>query len=550
VPNTGVSFLNSGAFLKAILQRTQCWCVDDGSKFILKSQGYYRIELPSATDHEQSQIEELKKVLERLCRYEKTPCPFRQGYQEPPEKPPTPLRRQSSTTERAKRWRLNGVWEPEDADLRAEFEKKNKEITERFQHGRSSSLRLRKPEQRTGIKTDPFFESPRPAQRASSFGGVQLPRITLKPAPSPEKAKASRLSGLRTGLFESLSRDRLERPSPPSIQEDFLETTSTFAATSRATESSAELPLEPVAAAVEPPSASKTDKIVHDSDVSSAPIDQIAPEINPTPQIIIVPQQSLTEDETPKPTYDPDTLSVHSSNDSFYSFDDELSIYHEPRLSPGAESLHSRSSSSGTAVPPTPRGPPEVPWSPLIGSMQSCELSDSTSSDHSSDEVTRVPSIAQALRRRRVSPMRIEDHMQNQETEDRLQLHHPAKAVHSSLSPREIGGTVLRKTCDILLGPSFSLIALMIRIAQHILKRSPVRHRETVPGSWESDSEDLDDDTEWEDAIELDDYGFPLSSVPSDAEIPDLSHEQLIALSSAVETMVRNGQSDDGWEVD
>jgi hypothetical protein len=126
VSNTGVSFLSlgTGKFLKHVLPRSQCWCVDEDSTFVLtgKDGAFYRLELQSTTPEDKSNVEEFKKILASLLRYEKTPCPFREGYVELDEKPPTPSRKSFGPLSPAKKWRLDGQWVPEDINLRAEFE--------------------------------------------------------------------------------------------------------------------------------------------------------------------------------------------------------------------------------------------------------------------------------------------------------------------------------------------------------------------------------------------------------------------------------------------
>ena len=54
---------------------------------------YYRIELPNKHPEDNTAIEEFKEVLEKILKYEKTPCPFKRGFTvELPEPPKTPVR--------------------------------------------------------------------------------------------------------------------------------------------------------------------------------------------------------------------------------------------------------------------------------------------------------------------------------------------------------------------------------------------------------------------------------------------------------------------------
>jgi hypothetical protein len=69
---------------------------------------------------------------------------------------------------------------------------------------------------------------------------------------------------------------------------------------------------------------------------------------------------------------------------------------------------------------------------------------------------------------------------------------------------------LVRKTCEIVLGPPQHLVSLMLRIAASIsngfgFSTYRIRRTETIPGSWESSGEE----DEWEE----DDFGIPLSNL-------------------------------------
>lgn len=76
--------------------KSQCWCVDGVSKFVLKirDKSYYRIELPLATDEDKAHVGDLQIVLDQILQYEKTPCPFQRGFTvDLPESPETPVKK-------------------------------------------------------------------------------------------------------------------------------------------------------------------------------------------------------------------------------------------------------------------------------------------------------------------------------------------------------------------------------------------------------------------------------------------------------------------------
>ena len=90
------NFLKSGDVMHAILRNSQCWCVDGESKFVLRIRKfqYYRIELPTNSDDDRAKVEELKGLLGRILRFERTPCPFKRGFHvDLPESDITPRRK-------------------------------------------------------------------------------------------------------------------------------------------------------------------------------------------------------------------------------------------------------------------------------------------------------------------------------------------------------------------------------------------------------------------------------------------------------------------------
>ncbi len=68
--------------IHTIMRNSQCWCVDGESKFVLRTGKfrYYRIELPCETDADIEKVEELKTVLSKVLRFERTPCPFKRAF--------------------------------------------------------------------------------------------------------------------------------------------------------------------------------------------------------------------------------------------------------------------------------------------------------------------------------------------------------------------------------------------------------------------------------------------------------------------------------------
>ncbi|MCJ1398756.1 hypothetical protein MMC11_001957 [Xylographa trunciseda] len=75
------------------MPKSQCWCVDGETIFVLKirDNDYYRIILPNTTPDDRRIADELKEVLSKVLQYERTACPFKRGFTvDLPESPKTP----------------------------------------------------------------------------------------------------------------------------------------------------------------------------------------------------------------------------------------------------------------------------------------------------------------------------------------------------------------------------------------------------------------------------------------------------------------------------
>lgn len=118
-------FLKCGSVVQAILKNSQCWCVDGESTFVLRIRPltYYRIEIPNHTETDQEYVEDLRRVLPTVLRYEITPCPFRRGFTvEIPEEAKVPKRK--------KAWRPKRLRESAPAALSAVQESNDSETSE------------------------------------------------------------------------------------------------------------------------------------------------------------------------------------------------------------------------------------------------------------------------------------------------------------------------------------------------------------------------------------------------------------------------------------
>lgn len=487
VSNTGVSFLSSGSsFLKHILPRSQCWCVDDDCTFVLKGRddSYYRLELPGNTSEQRDNIEQFKKTLDQVLRYEKTPCPFKQGYVDVHDNPPTPARTKSLLRHSpAKKWRqqLSKRWEPEDPEARAEYVARQR------------------------ARTDSIESVPRPITPSP------LRKSTMTKPSNPLPSREI-YSTLETELQEAhhelqdsdLTEQSSENGSNPSDNEkqpaDFKDSPV------------AEMPLHPL----------KQHPIQHLSATRSV----TAP---PQLSVAISPPSSSASVEII--VDDVETASL-SSRDSFYSLADEdlESLEQEPgHLRTTFISTHSRNSSGTTSsYPETPRANVYSLPSPIIASDSS------STSDHSMLESSCSNSPPTILRLRR-SPATTKD-----------ELAKPPLPEFSIFDERvkPLGAELIRKTYSILMAPPSHLISLMLHIAGLLLNRIPPRVARHIPGAWEnSDADNESDEDAWNDLSDEDDFGFPLKN-------PGRKMSETTYVSAISSPNHQGVSSEDGWGID
>ncbi|ORY07282.1 inheritance of peroxisomes protein 1-domain-containing protein [Clohesyomyces aquaticus] len=130
VTTSNVSFLNSGTLLHTIFPKSQCWCVDEQSIFVLRirQDSYYRIELPFQSDEDKEKVADFKLVLAQVLQYEKTRSPFTRGFEpeipglpdvsERPnrsDRPKSPPRQKLKRVPgKAKKWLFDKTWVPEE----------------------------------------------------------------------------------------------------------------------------------------------------------------------------------------------------------------------------------------------------------------------------------------------------------------------------------------------------------------------------------------------------------------------------------------------------
>ncbi|KAF1945685.1 hypothetical protein EJ02DRAFT_369110 [Clathrospora elynae] len=473
VTASNVSFLNSGNLLHTIFPRSQCWCVDNQSVFVLRirQDSYYRMELPHETQDDRDKIAQFKSVLSQVMQYERTQCPFARGFEvdiNEPARPKSPPRRiiRRMPSQKAKKWVMNKTWVPEPHGPRP-----CTPATEGSDAGTTSSY---EEDDRSSIHTDSSEIVPESPEVAFA--------ITL-PKPLPSKALPPRPSvAERASIFQGL------RSVTAPVK---THRTASVAAMKRILESpSAERP-------------SEVEKPVLERNVS-------------------------------------DAVSLASSADSFYSLDTATPRTPSPKsldaeadlLNPWANSFsaqqdeprgrstHRRQTSDVTVLvsssecadpsaPVTPTAPfypnsvPTIDVRPSSAPSTPPLVSDS---DDDSVELASldIPTPPDAIRMRRLTGA------------SQTRAFSPMPPTQNLFCPpkrnpgKDFTNALVRKTCELVLGPPAHLVSIMLRIATSIsngfgFSTYRVRRTEKIPCSWESDEE-----TEW---AEEDDFGIPLNNI-------------------------------------
>lgn len=456
---------------------SQCWCVDGESKFVLRVRDgvYYRLELPFDTDEDKARLDEFKGVLARVLRYEKTACPFKRGFHveitEAADESPTRVRIQKPTSRAAaKKWKLRGVWVPEDVlQRRAEatpgdetpVSETSEESIEDDADSSNSAEDASKDESATDVTAQQATSSPKEEfeKRRQRFDSAAAepprPPFTLPirsitapivMAPAGREISAKEPSAIEEPNPEA---DTSENGSHPAELQEESENDSSSISSSRASFYS-----------------------THTSD-----------EAKP-----IASSQEYVEDAlpTPRPDIPPPVVDVFPLPKSAHTRDvSEVTVT-------------ARSEAEGsTSIPSAPSTPP------LIRDM------DDVGDPPFSDAIT----PPNTLRLRRIPKSLV-----NPKPETTLTAPY-TPSIFSPQSPsrgRQLTAALLQKAYSLILGPPANLVALMLRIAAriaggaNILYSFDLRDRsEKMAGTWDSDEEE-----EWDE----DDFGVPLTNTKSNAD--------------------------------
>jgi hypothetical protein len=448
--------------------------VDEQSTFVLRVRegNFYRIELPFTTDEEKGKVEEFRRVLATVLQFEKTPSPFRRGYVEETARPQTPLRRTSSVAQpKAKKWRLNKVWEPEDPEQRAKWSPAAQE--------RVISPRR---ERRPAVESD---GSGRSDESAEDEDTITDGSVKEEGDDAPETPEA---------------KDNF----PPPVDGSGSPKTFKLPIRIRPMQRSITAP---------PPLTFETS-----SPSSSIPLSRVESRDTDTVSIASSRDSFYSTDE--QPTVVPGAAQESSNPPAIIN----------PTFPILKERIHQRQISEITIVPDTPtplsahsttfpRGPSDPTTPTLISDT------DSNSSDHDMP-FQDAPTPPDTLRLRRL-PRRLSS---TSATSSTIALE-PLRSPSIFTTPREpnkaqlLSTALVQKAYSLLIGPPVHLVHVMLEIAARIMRGvrwdGPIvlgERVEKVPGGWVEEDEWSGDESE-----EEDDFGIPLGNLRRGSDVSQTS---------------------------
>ncbi|KAF9696701.1 hypothetical protein EKO04_005405 [Ascochyta lentis] len=471
VTASNVSFLNSGNLLHTIFPRSQCWCVDGQSVFVLRirQDSYYRMELPFETEEDKEKISQFRSVLDQVLQYEKTQCPFTRNFEvELPERPKTPPRKRLTRipTQKAKKWTFDKTWMPEDGPRPSTpvLEGSDSANTSSYEEDDRSSIHTDTSDAPVPETPETVFENTPPpkvvrrlsvAERAQLF---QSPRSVTAPISTTRNRSASTASSM--GCIPEMTKEE-DKENKSNTKPAALERKTSTDAASLLSSADSFYSLSTARRSPSPP-------------FLDAEADILNPWVN-TP-----PKQDDTRGRA-RHRRDFSELTVRATS---ADHDDKSVLVTPvvPLLPITTPSIDVRPSSA----PHTP---------PLVSDSDEDSLELPSLDAPTPPNMVRMRKLTGASPRRAFSPM---PQPQN--------LCFPTK--HKPNQKFTIA--LVRKTCEIVLGPPQHLVSLMLRIAASIsngfgFSTYRVRRTENIPGSWESSGEE----DEWEE----DDFGIPLSNL-------------------------------------
>ncbi|KAJ4383541.1 hypothetical protein N0V86_001594 [Didymella sp. IMI 355093] len=427
------------------------------------------MELPFETDDDKAKIEQFKLVLGQVLQYEKTQCPFTRSFQvDLPERPKTPPRKRLTRkpTQKAKKWTFDKTWMPEDGPRPSTpvLEGSDSANTSSYEDDDRSSIHTDTSDVPVPETPGTVFESTPPpkvvrrlsvAERAQLF---QSPRSVTAPIITARDRSASTASSM--GCIPEMSKEEEKDTESDTRPAVLVRKTSTDAASLL----------------------SSADSFYSSNTARRSPsppfLDAEAEILNPWAESL--PKQDDTRGRT-RHRRDISELTVRAA--SADRVDKSAAVTPVVPLMP----------ITTPSIDVRPSSAPHTP--PLVSDSDEDSLGLPSLDVPTPPDTIRMRKLTGASPRRAFSPM---PQPQN--------LCFPTRQKPD----QKFTTALVRKTCEIVLGPPQHLVSLMLRIAASIsngfgFATYRVRRTKTIPGSWESSG----DEDEWEE----DDFGIPLSNL-------------------------------------
>ncbi|KAF2661695.1 hypothetical protein K491DRAFT_710536 [Lophiostoma macrostomum CBS 122681] len=465
VTSSNVSFLNSGNLLHTIFPRSQCWCVDGECEFVLRirQDSYYRIELPYGSEEDKVKIEDFKNVLSQVLQYERTQCPFARRFEVAvPERPKTPPRRRTNKPpEKAKKWLFDKTWVPERGP---------RPTTPVMEGSDSANISSYEEDDRSSINTDatgsvreespPMIEATPP--KATPRKAVP-PSVLERVRTFQENRSVSVPTGVGSGHLPSVVGAPQEEEKEAQRREQVEEPVETLS---------------------------------HISSADSFYSIETSTERTPSPPFQDA-EAELADPWLSEPEPQPERGEKRGRERHRRGIS-EVTV-RAPSSEPTEDSLpHTPTTAEHQTTTPTidvhASSPPSTP--PLISDSEEDSVESPMLDIRTPPDAIRMKRLTGASQRRAFSPM---PHPQN--------IFRPQARVPG----KQFTAALVRKTCELLLGPPAHLVTIMLNIAAKIsdgvfgFNTYRVRQSgEKIPCSWESSDED-----EWEE----DDFGIPLGNL-------------------------------------
>lgn len=466
-----VAFLHSGDTLQPLLAKSQCWCVDGVSKFVLRIRPntYYRIELPHESRQDDVKVEELMKVLAGILQYEVTPCPFKRGFTvDLPEAPETPIQK--------KPWRPKVPMQPSRQDIVEELSQLDE--TE----DKVAASKEKYPED-IGV----FFAPPgeaKPVQAESREGTEVGGKSNSCEEPHTDVAEqVERLNKSSDGSVFDEPTDLItpQRPKPLGSWRTVTAPPQLSLRTSPPSTSEAEARPAPLDLDRQL-SVSSSIESFHSFHSPISPLPPSPTSSNSSPDQWA--EKGLNYAKTRGHTRDPSEATITATRPHRWDMADDMS---------GGD--NESAYASRAELPQTPTLPSEDSWS----------------------EAVEAPTPKQVrLRRARRRP--------RSPLPSSTNLYSPY-ASRGHMSGHHLTTAILQRTCSLLLGPPIQLVALMVRIAFRIAKGAfqgsacgVGDQGQKIPCSWDFSSDGSGDD-ELGPGAEEDDYGVSLGKTVSGKDV-------------------------------